>query len=172
MRDLGTLGGSSSHASAINAAGHITGSAQVPAGSYHAFLFGGGVMKDLGTLGGVFGEGLAINNSGQVVGDSRTASNALHAFVYRDGVLYDLNSLIPAGSGWTLTEGLAINDRGQIAGAATIDGEQRAVLLSPVVRVPQTKDDCKGGGWRALARPNGTAFKNQGDCISYINTGK
>jgi hypothetical protein len=35
-----------------------------------------------------------------------------------------------------------------------------------------SKDQCKDGGWQHLFRTNGTAFKNQGDCIQYANTGK
>jgi hypothetical protein len=38
--------------------------------------------------------------------------------------------------------------------------------------VATAKDQCKDGGWQALFRANGTGFKNQGDCIQYINTGK
>ena len=34
------------------------------------------------------------------------------------------------------------------------------------------KDECKKGGWADLTRANGTHFKNQGDCIQYVNTGK
>jgi probable HAF family extracellular repeat protein len=172
MRDLGTLGGPNSHASAINAAGQITGDADIPDGSRHVFLFSDGGMGDLGTLGGSSSSGRAINAAGWVTGSAQTGDGSYHAFLYRDGVMYDLNSLIHEGSDWTLTEGLVINDRGQIAGSADIDGEPRAVLLSPVVRVPEVKDDCKGGGWRDLVRADGTAFKNQGDCVSYVNTGK
>jgi feruloyl esterase len=35
-----------------------------------------------------------------------------------------------------------------------------------------SKDQCKGGGWQSLFRADCTAFKNQGDCIQYVNTGK
>lgn len=42
----------------------------------------------------------------------------------------------------------------------------------PPVIVPQTKDDCKNDGWRGVTRADGTPFKNQGDCIQYVNTGK
>jgi len=38
--------------------------------------------------------------------------------------------------------------------------------------VPTRKDQCKNGGWMTLFRANGTTFKNQGDCIQYVNTGK
>lgn len=37
--------------------------------------------------------------------------------------------------------------------------------------VPASKDQCKNGGWQSLYG-NGGAFKNQGDCIQYFNTGK
>jgi hypothetical protein len=37
---------------------------------------------------------------------------------------------------------------------------------------PISKDDCKNGGWQTLTREDGTKFKNQGDCIQYVNTGK
>jgi hypothetical protein len=33
-------------------------------------------------------------------------------------------------------------------------------------------NQCKSGGWQTLFRANGTPFKNQGDCIQYVNTGK
>jgi hypothetical protein len=34
---------------------------------------------------------------------------------------------------------------------------------------PTSKDDCKNGGWQAFTNPT---FKNQGDCISFVNNGK
>lgn len=37
---------------------------------------------------------------------------------------------------------------------------------------PQNGDECKNGGWRTLSRPDGTPFKNQGDCMQNANTGK
>ena len=40
------------------------------------------------------------------------------------------------------------------------------------LRVPQTRNDCKGGGWTDLVRADGTPFKNQGACVGYVNTGK
>ena len=38
--------------------------------------------------------------------------------------------------------------------------------------VAATKDDCKNGGWQNVRRSDGSTFKNQGDCIQYVNTGK
>lgn len=40
------------------------------------------------------------------------------------------------------------------------------------VLVPSNANQCKNGGWVTAARTNGTSFKNQGDCIQYVNTGK
>jgi hypothetical protein len=36
---------------------------------------------------------------------------------------------------------------------------------------PMSKDQCKRGGWQSLTDANGTPFKNQGDCVSYVATG-
>lgn len=33
-------------------------------------------------------------------------------------------------------------------------------------------NECKNGGWQTMTRADGTPFKNQGDCVSYVNTGK
>lgn len=38
--------------------------------------------------------------------------------------------------------------------------------------VATAKDECKKGGWADLTREDGSSFKNQGDCIQYVNTGK
>jgi hypothetical protein len=33
-------------------------------------------------------------------------------------------------------------------------------------------NECKKGGWQTMSRADGTPFNNQGDCVSYVNTGK
>ena len=38
--------------------------------------------------------------------------------------------------------------------------------------VATNKDQCKEDGWQTRTRADGTTFKNQGDCIQYVNTGK
>ena len=43
---------------------------------------------------------------------------------------------------------------------------------TPTPNVPTNKNQCKNGGWRTLQRADGSKFKNQGDCIQYVNTGK
>jgi hypothetical protein len=70
-------------------------------------------------------------------------------------------------------------DAGWNAVASGGDGEQ--TILVDNVNIdgtiytfdqPITKDECKNGGWMDLTRADGTTFKNQGDCIQYVNTGK
>jgi hypothetical protein len=38
--------------------------------------------------------------------------------------------------------------------------------------VATNKDQCKDGGYTNAKRADGSSFKNQGDCIQYVNTGK
>ena len=40
----------------------------------------------------------------------------------------------------------------------------------PPVGPPTNKEQCKDGGWQTFNTPR--TFKNQGDCIQYVNTGK
>jgi probable HAF family extracellular repeat protein len=136
MQDLGTLGGPTSAALAINASGQVVGQADATAGRAHAFLYGGDKMTDLGTVGGdLYSSAAGINASGQVVGVSSPNSwfQALqspkdHAFLYSGGKMINLNSVLPAGSGFSLLAAVGINDKGQIAAQGS-DG--RAYLLTP-----------------------------------------
>jgi probable HAF family extracellular repeat protein len=73
VTDLGTLGGSESHATGINDAGQVIGSAETSAGINHAFITGlnGNGMIDLNSLvdlpqGVILTEAMDINNKGQV----------------------------------------------------------------------------------------------------------
>ncbi len=43
-------------------------------------------------------------------------------------------------------------------------------LLFTPIGPPASKDACKNGGWQTFNTPR--QFKNQGDCIQYVNTGK
>jgi hypothetical protein len=62
---------------------------------------------------------------------------------------------------------------GSLPGADSGNFNDTWVFEDPLSRrLPRTKDDCKGGGWTDLVRADGTAFKNQGACVSYVNTGK
>jgi probable HAF family extracellular repeat protein len=79
MRDLGTLGGRTSDAIAINERGQIIGSSYTANGGEHAFVWEGAKMKKLASLGRVLRTAVAINNRGQIAGSSATKSGEVHA---------------------------------------------------------------------------------------------
>ncbi len=57
-----------------------------------------------------------------------------------------------------------------LASATAATGFDYDFTVSPTVpRVPLTKDDCKDGGWQTY---DGPSFRNQGQCIQYVNTGR
>jgi len=55
------------------------------------------------------------------------------------------------------------------AGLWTVDNVH---LGEATATVATDKNKCKNGGWQDMTRKDGSSFKNQGDCIQYVNTGK
>lgn len=49
-------------------------------------------------------------------------------------------------------------------------GATHTVGLPTSAGAPTNKDQCKKGGWANFATPR--TFKNQGDCIQFVNAGK
>lgn len=126
LRLLGTLGGKSSQALAINSKGEIAGVADTPNGFRHAFLFRRR-MTDLGTLpGGVMSIGMAVNSSGAVAGAADAGQGARHAVLWKDGKIQDLGTL-PGGR---VSYATTLNDRGQVAGYAETPDGYHAFLWS------------------------------------------
>lgn len=133
MTDLGSLGGAYISASDINDKGQVVGHAQISGGAYRAFLYSNGTMTSLGMPPEWLSCGAnGINALGQIVGGANVGAGVNHAFVYSNGTMSDLNSLIAAGSGWTLQGAYDINDSGQIIGEGIIGGQYHAVLLTPL----------------------------------------
>ncbi|MBA2378684.1 MAG: hypothetical protein H0V76_03815, partial [Blastocatellia bacterium] len=122
IKDLGTLGGNSSFARAINNAGQITGNANVPNGRLHAYIWENGMMQDLGFLpnGTEFSRGFYLNAQGVVTGESD--NNASKVFIFDPSVgtmsaLVDLVTSNPDNMRIVGGFGAGINDNGQIVGS-------------------------------------------------------
>ena len=109
ITDLGTNGGESSEAIAVNKSGQVIGNSRFP---YQAFFWEKGNIIDLGSLGGRFTVATAINDSGEVVGYSETEAGYTHAFIWKNGVMTDLGTL----SGGNESIATAINDAGEVSG--------------------------------------------------------
>ncbi|HVH47547.1 MAG TPA: hypothetical protein VM925_34665 [Labilithrix sp.] len=120
MVDLGTLGGSESHALAMNDRGEAVGYAALKGGTVatRATLWRNGEIVDLGELGGGFSIAGDINAAGQIVGNSLTTAKETHAFLWENGVLQDLGTL-----GGNFSSATRINDRGQVLGHSSVPGE-------------------------------------------------
>ena len=161
VHDLGSLGGGTAGAQAINASGQVVGSSSRGDGVTHAFLWRKGRMTDLGDLGGRYSAAVAINDRGEVLGTSYTANGEIHAFLWRKGRMTDLGSGdVYAGSGGVNRHGIAIGTAwrtthqaviwigGVAAALPTLGGTCEAVAInSHDVIVGQCS---KGGGWHAV----------------------
>lgn len=127
MTELGTLGGNTSFAMAINDSGQVAGYATTAAMRNRAFLTGpGGIgMTDLGTLGGAESFARGVNAQGQVVGNAGT-----RAFVTGpNGV--GMTDLSPVST--AIGQAFAVNNSGQVAGTVAVvsGGVQQAFISNP-----------------------------------------
>lgn len=89
------------------------------------------------------------------------------------------NAIIASYPGATIVGGFGINAGSGNAGLnSAVDalsiayGGGSVTYDFDVIVTPSSKDSCKNGGWMTVTRADGSAFKNQGDCVSYVNNGK
>jgi probable HAF family extracellular repeat protein len=148
IRDLGTLGGNTSFAQAINDLGQIMGLAlnatPDPYSYYYLYLHGSSNgtqtrgfewdeengMQDIGTLGGANAFPSVMNNRGQVAGfsdisfvpDPNVGIPPLHPFLWQKGKgMKDLGSF--GGVETASVNGL--NEQGEVVGGLFLPGEQQ-----------------------------------------------
>ena len=119
--DLGTLGGATSDAWAINDAGVVVGSSAID-GTTHAFVYADGEMVDLNPeLRASYSVAHDVTNDGRIVGGAyhgvgNTPESSVHAFIYDQAskTLDDLGTL----PGRTYSMAWAVNESGDVVGGS------------------------------------------------------
>lgn len=173
--DMGTIGGTSFAAIAINSNGQATGTYTPPDGINRAFIWQDGIASDLGTLpGDNFAEGGGINNRGQIVGQSCSATTC-SVFVWRSGVMTDLNAVIRAGSSLYPIAAHGVNARGEIAGWGfqNATGEQHGFLAIPCDDEHANEKACENASAPAAnSQPRSTSKFNVPEKVRPIFLGR
>jgi probable HAF family extracellular repeat protein len=157
---LGSLGGNTTSASAINDSGQVTGFSEKANGFSSAFLYSNGMLANLGRVGGaVDSQGNAINNAGQIVGVLGFTGFAL-PFMYSNGVMSIVSApnILPG----RVASAVGINDSGEIIVTATTpfvssNGDVTALEFQPsaINNVGQITGS-NTAGHAVLYQPGGT----------------
>jgi probable HAF family extracellular repeat protein len=157
LTPIGSLGGGSTTANAINNVGDVVGcSVTVINGNPtpRAFVYRNGLMTDIGSLvDGGTSCATDINDTGQVTGRSDTPTGETRGFIYQNGVMSSLGNL------GTSSAGNAINNAGQVAGTYS---SYSAFLYDPRL-TPSQVDIGTLGGVAIVSR----AMNANGDIIGF-----
>jgi len=120
VTDLGTLGGDTSSAWAVNNRGEVAGSAETSTGRGHAFFWDrNGDERCLGDLGGSYTHPTDISDSGKIVGVSENNRGYQAAFLWQNGELTSLGALGPTCH----SRANAINSADHIVGTDAYDSD-------------------------------------------------
>lgn len=169
LTPLGSFGGGTTEANAINSVGSIAGcSLAVINGTttLRAFVYSNGQMVDIGSLAN---GGMAcandINDAGEVTGKSTAPSGELRAFIYKNGTMTSLGNL---GSS---SDGSSINNAGLIAGTANDPNAE--IFISGFrydARLPQPQADIGTLGGGIVTQPR--SINAAGDIVGFaVNAG-
>jgi hypothetical protein len=86
------------------------------------------------------------------------------------------NNILANYSGATILGGFGVN-QGSGNGGLTASTDALKISHGDICATYdfepfRSTNECKKGGWQTMRRADGSEFKNQGDCVSYVNTGK
>lgn len=141
MQLLGTLGGPTSTAWAVNGRDEVVGTSALPDGTHRGFLWKDGEMLDLGALGGSHSDAYAINDWGVVTGIYQTLSGETRVFRWsRSRGAVDVGPTYAGVQDGITSLSTGLNVFGQIVGG--VKGPD--VSLRAAVRQPLT------GTWQQL----------------------
>ena len=138
------LGGPFSECKAINDQGQIVGWAVDGAHNRKACSWNvaNHAVTTLAEIADANTEAHSINGNGDIVGQATVPIKSDHtskliACLWHNGTLIDLNTVVPPGSGWTLSIATHISDSGVITGFGTVSkfagNRWRAFMLVPVI---------------------------------------
>lgn len=147
--DLGAFpGDQGSQAFGMNDFGQVAGQSFTPNAFTRAVLWNNDAAHTAIELPPLRGDNYAtagrINNAGHVLGASYYEAPGATGFsagvpayrlvIWRDGGVFELQTLLdPAtAAGWTIPSISAINNLGQITGSGVLNGQTRALLLTPL----------------------------------------
>ena len=169
----GLPGGTGGVATAINISGQIVGSATAGGSSNErAVLWTAGTATDLGTVDGITpNRATGINAAGQIVGTADPQCSpcaAPRAWIRQPGgTATALDTLLPAGSGWTLRQADGINDRGQIVGAGLHNGVLHAFVLTPAFHAGVNFQSAGAPVPVGYSADTGQAYGTRGSGLTY-----
>lgn len=107
-------------------------------------------------------------------GDARWWSTKAMPGVCSVNCFVSWSDIVAANPDATILGGFGVNQgSGNPALVTNVDalhiGTASGVMTYDFERGPVTKDQCKNGGWASYQNPS---FKNQGDCVSFVASGK
>jgi hypothetical protein len=100
----------------------------------------------------------------------------------RPGELYVIEVIVVSGDEWLIGDNWAVGSSGGpestypdgtwIIQGVPDPGNDLWFREGLASSTPRDKDYCKRNLWQYLTRADGSPFRNQGDCIQYVNTGQ
>jgi hypothetical protein len=165
-------GGSPNQVPALNIEVDVNGAAP---GGFTTLVFEPVYNTDQGVIADGVWQTWDAYNGGNAIWWS---SNSIPSAPNRD-TFVSWNTIVAANPNAVILGGFGVNQgSGNPALNASSDvltigsGEDCITYDFEPYRVAATKEDCKNGGYNNVRDAQGNMFKNQGQCIQYVNTGK
>jgi probable HAF family extracellular repeat protein len=133
MSSLGTLGGPTSSATAMNDHGHVAGTSSLADGRTRTFVYDDAGMRAMPLCEGKSPvRPVGITNAGMVVGTYGSDKNRRTGLI-RKGRCDSLATLLDSsGLDWTNLQAHAVNNQGVIVGDGSFQGSTRAFIATPL----------------------------------------